>query len=76
MGWVFLMVSSKQKTVVDEVFIPFRGMGQVLLPAIESTAMDAYVATKCIDRKFPGKFQDYLAFLLTYRMTEPSPFTS
>ena len=76
MGWVFVMVFLEQKDVADKVFLPFRGSGEFFLPAIETASLDTNDLAKCLDRKLAGKLQDYLVFLLTYRITEPSPFTS
>ena len=74
-GRVFVMVFPEQKNIGDEILLPFRWMGKLFLPRIEAASPNAHDPAKCLDRKLSGKLQDYL-ILLTYRMTEPSPFTS
>ena len=75
-GRIFLMVLPEQEDVVHEVLRSFREVGELFLPAVEAASSDAHDTAKRLDRELSGKFQDYLVFLLTYRMTEPSPFTS
>ena len=70
------MVLPEQENVVHEVLRSFREMRELFLPAVEAASLDAHDAAKCLDWELSGKLQDYLVFLLTYRMTEPSPFTS
>ncbi len=76
MGRIFLMVLLEQENVVHEVLRSFREVGELFLPAVEAASLNAHDAAKRLDRELSGKLQDYLVFLLTYRMTEPSPFTS
>ncbi len=70
------MVLPEQEDVADEVPFPFRRMGKLFLPSVEAAPSDAHESAKRLDGKLSGELQDYLVFLLTYRMTEPSPFTS
>ena len=75
-GRIFLMVRTEQEDVVHKILRPFREMRELFLPAVKAAPLDAHDAAKRLDWELSGKFQDYLVFLLTYRMTEPSPFTS
>ena len=75
-GRIFFMVLTEQEDVVHKIPRPFREMRELFLPAVEAASLNAHDAAKCLDRELSGKLQDYLVFLLTYRMTEPSPFTS
>lgn len=73
---IFVMVFLEQKNITDKIFLPFCRHGELFLPSVEAASPNAHNPSKRLDRKLTGKLQDYLVFLLTYRMTEPSPFTS
>ena len=70
------MVFLKQMDISDKVFRPCGWIGQMFLPTVKAASKDTHRFTEKLYWKLSGKLHDYLVFLLPYRITVPSPFTS
>ena len=70
------MVFLKQQDVADEGSCSVGRIGEMLLPAVKAAALDAHGFTEQFYRELSRQLHDYLVFLLPYRTTVPSPFTS
>lgn len=75
-GWVPEMVLLKQQDIGHKASGSVGWVGKAFLPGIKAAAPDAHCFAEQLNRERPGKLQDYLIFLLPYRITVPSPFTS
>ena len=70
------MILLKKKNVTDKTFGMGRRIGKLLLPVVEAASSNAHRVAQQLHREFSGKLHDHLVFLLSYRITVPSPFTS
>ena len=75
-GRIFQVIFLKQQNTVQKVFLLVRRMGKAFLPGVEAAAQNPHHFAEDFDRKRSGQFHDHLVFLLSYRITVPSPFTS
>ena len=70
------MVFLEQKNIADQISGPFGWIGKMLLPTVETASENAHGFAEQFYRERSGQFHDHLVFLLPYRITVPSPFTS
>ena len=73
---ILKVVFLKQQDIADEGSCPFRRVRETLFPAVKAAALDAHGFTEQFYRELSRQLHDYLVFLLPYRTTVPSPFTS
>lgn len=75
-GGILKMVFLKQKNIADKGSCPVGRIRETLFPAVKAAALDAHDFAEQLYWEFSRQLHDYLVFLLPYRITVPSPFTS
>ena len=75
-GRIFHVIFQEELDIAHEILLLVRRMGEAFLPGIEAAAPDSHCLAEDLDRERAGQFHDHLVFLLSYRITVPSPFTS